>query len=887
MGNTTTFGRSILPISQNGFFTVGLLRCRGSPIDLIDSPCPYPCYCILEDKFTLSMRIMPLDDEAPSWSAIESSARRTLNSFENHHPHHPNSTHTTTYHTTSASSVRAGGGGSSSSERFALQIARHHHNVTSNGSGETDQDQQLRRALHEQNFTLNKLNLAELELYGRDKEVRLLTEALESVLDPTSGRGPGLIFLTGRTGTGKSRLAHELQSLVHHRQGVFLMGIFDALRRDEPFAAIVDALSGLTSQLAASGSSTQNALNQKLPELLEDDGRRVMTDLVPALAEVLGVHQEQGPPKSSTDTVVEDAAFTTRSNRLQYLFRHFFKALSSPEHPVVLVLEHVQWIDAASLALVASLTTDSSVSGLLIATTGRSEDMDDTHPFAVQLAKLQSNIGRQSQARVQTIVTGNLDQSAVLSIVSTALRSSEEKTFKLSEIVHQKSNGNALYVIQFLRALYDEGLLRFNLGAMQWMWEEPKVRARFVMDNVVDLTTAKMGRLSKEHQNVLQIASCLGRTFDKAHLEYVVHDPAVRDALLGCSDSGDASSSCWPSDLSACLKKLAIEAVIDCIPQLQCYCFVHDAIHDAAFQLIPPEWSVRLQSAVGKRLLRCRKEACRAPKLCEHYYFRAVDLSNVGCHLLDRTAQLELAKHNLEAGNRAMDQAAFATALKYMEHGQQCLGPWSTDPSLALSLASGAVEASYCCGDFDCMEIHMASVLQRDDVPVQDKVRAYLVRILSYGAQDRNVLALETGRRVLMEMGITRLPKRTKAHHVLVEIIKTKLVLRRHTEQSLIALPKLENKRWLQAMSIVDMMISIAYISDIKFFAVMNLRMLRWALIHGVCRYTPTAFSMYAIVLCTLGELSKGRMYGTSISGLSHFFIDAACLTSLIDPIAF
>lgn len=142
------------------------------------------------------------------------------------------------------------------------------------------------------------------------------------------------------------------------------------------------------------------------------------------------------------------------------------------------------------------------------------------------------------------------------------------------------------------------------------------------------------------------------------------------------------------------------------------------------------------------------------------------------------------------------------------------------------------------------------------------KVRVYLTRISSYGSQDKHGLAITTGRQVLIEMGITRLPRRPKTHHVIAELLKTKRVLRNHTKNSLMALPTIEDKRWLQAMSIVDIMLAVAYCCDINLFAVMNLRMLRWTIRFGVCCFSPNAISAYGVVLCHAGELRAAQTYG-------------------------
>jgi histidine kinase len=139
----------------------------------------------------------------------------------------------------------------------------------------------------------------------------------------------------------------------------------------------------------------------------------------------------------------------------------------------------------------------------------------------------------------------------------------------------------------------------------------------------------------------------------------------------------------------------------------------------------------------------------------------------------------------------------------------------------------------------------------------------YSTRITSYGCQDKHGLAISTGRQVLIEMGVTRLPIRPRLTHVVAELLKTKWVLRKHTQQSLLELPNLESKRWLHAMSIVDMMEAVAFGSDINLFAVMNLRMIRWTVRYGLSRFSPTALAAYGVTLCHVGELQAAQSFGT------------------------
>jgi predicted ATPase len=720
-------------------------------------------------------------------------------------------------------------------------------------------ERELQMALTRQQFTINRLNLGELEVYGRDKEVAVLTELFQAVSTARAAAGEkakkeasvGVVNVVGKAGTGKSRLCKELRNKVASRKGFFLTGKFDLQNRKEPYAGILSALADLPAQVSALGETYRSELCARLQDAIGDESH-ILTVLVPGLKELFPSSDERSSEPS-------DDKFDTRSVRLHYIFRQFIGSISCPEHPVVFVVDDMHWTDSSSLLLLANLVTDKKLSSFLLLATYREEETDDAHPAIKTFAELQDH----PNVALRSISIAALDQMATYSIVSTALRSSEEKTIKLSEIVHQKSNGNAMYTIQFLISLYEDGLLRYNLGLMQWTWDELSVRSRSVTDNVVDLASEKLHRLDSTSRAILQIASCLGQTFDKVKLVYVMDDARVQGLLAASGQADEKPPEESRSDLTSCLDGLVQEAVIDYIHQLDTYCFVHDLIQEAASTLIPEETRAQLQSAVGRRLLQSEMP------LDDKFFFRAVELSNIGSDQLDEQEKLKLAQFNETAAHKATAKAAFSSALRYNEEGMRCLGAeaWTKHRALALSLSSGAVEAAFCSGDFATMETRMTSVLSQP-IPIEDKVRVYLTRILSYSAQDRNELCLATGRRVLMDMGMTTLPKRPGTQHVILEFLKTKLALRKQTEQSLKELPVLEDERWYQAMSIIDMMQAVAYCSNQNLFAVMNLRLLRWTVKYGVCRFSPTVFATYGIILCTLNEIADGQMMGKFVSVL-------------------
>jgi predicted ATPase len=720
----------------------------------------------------------------------------------------------------------------STSQELSVRIAQEMSAVL-DVDDEWDRHQKIQRALQKQNFTIHKLRVSDLDLFGRESEIQLLKDAFVRVVVGTASTTArpkvALVNVVGRSGTGKTRLCQELKATVTSGQhnGFFLTGKFDLQNRQEPFTGLVSALSGLKEQVVARGGhDLADTLSSALLEAIGASDFRMLTSVVPSLEQLLIKAAPTAPAAAtSSNHVGEEAAadadpqavrgtaadptpkeaapssydnddgeavdgndrLTTRSSRLQYLFRQFFRCICRPEHPVVLLLDDMQWSDAATLTLLSTLVTDSSLSSLMVLATCREEEVHDEHPWNVLLRNVQTHHAK--KVAVQQVALSSLDQPAVLNIVQTALRCTEERTFRLAEIVHSKSSGNAMYVIQFLSSLYDDGLLRYNVGSMSWMWDEPAVRSRFVTDNVVDLTTAKLQKLPLRMRTLLMMAACLGRTFDRSTLELIRRQERIKALLLVGSgaveeaaeeaalpeapmqDSSDskppelAETSSSPSAsepdspmsvvdelveeekvgdgpaaeeetveesevlidwLSAALHQLAEESVIEYLPELRTYCFAHDMIQEAASRLIPDKVRGPVQREVGRALL----QSHQLKELEDNFYFRAIELSNVVGSSeeeekdVDAGDRHELARHNSEAGQRAMAKAAFGSALKYFAAGLRHLGNDGirSDTTLFLELSSGAVEAAFCSGNSDALEKHIARAMQVD-TPIENKVR--------------------------------------------------------------------------------------------------------------------------------------------------------------------
>ena len=86
------------------------------------------------------------------------------------------------------------------------------------------------------------------KLYGRDRELSVLTSSFERVVATGS---PELVLVSGYSGIGKSSLIHELHKPIVAARGLFLSGKFDRHKRDIPYSTVVQAFVEIIRQLLA------------------------------------------------------------------------------------------------------------------------------------------------------------------------------------------------------------------------------------------------------------------------------------------------------------------------------------------------------------------------------------------------------------------------------------------------------------------------------------------------------------------------------------------------------------------------------------------------------------------------------------------------------------
>ena len=282
------------------------------------------------------------------------------------------------------------------------------------------------------------------QLYGREESIQALLAAFERV---TSGGSSELMLISGYSGVGKSSVVNELQKALSLSRGIFAAGKCDQLTRDIPYTALARALQTLVSMILRSNEAELARWRDSIIQAVEPNGH-LIASLIPELELVIGTQ----PP-------VPDLPPQDSRNRFQMVFRAFLHVFAQPQHPLVLFLDDLQWIDAATLALVEDLVGRRETRHLLLIGAYRDNEVGPSHSLTLALDAL-----RGAGTQVNEIILSALELDDVCRLIASAVHSDEQHARPLARLVMEKTGGNPFFTIQFLTELADEALLSFDAG---------------------------------------------------------------------------------------------------------------------------------------------------------------------------------------------------------------------------------------------------------------------------------------------------------------------------------------------------------------------------------------------------------------------------------------
>jgi len=320
---------------------------------------------------------------------------------------------------------------------------------------------------------LNKTTLPDPILVGRKSELEELKRFLDSTL---KGKGK-TVLISGEAGSGKTRLISEFLSIIKKKE-ITIMSGWCLSNAKVPYFPFIEAFSsGLLSREGG------GIVNQQLSM------RSWLSEAYPT--ERLNENKMVGPQ------VWKDQAFASVARELLFM---------SSVKPLILVLEDMHWADSASLALLHYISRAVGNEKILVLVTFRSEELGrhadgSPHPL-LETVQLMGREGLFKEIRLN-----NLNHEGVREIAESMLGGKVD--LELVKKLWEESRGNPLFLVEFLRMLYEYGSL--VRAKDQWRLSVDKLG---LPSKVREIILRRIGALKPDQRRVLDVASVIGDKFN-------------------------------------------------------------------------------------------------------------------------------------------------------------------------------------------------------------------------------------------------------------------------------------------------------------------------------------------------------------------------------------
>jgi predicted ATPase/two-component sensor histidine kinase len=661
------------------------------------------------------------------------------------------------------------------------------------------------------------------KLYGREAEIEVLMGAFEQVL--TEGTAQ-LVLVSGYSGVGKSSAVHELHKVLVPPRGLFAAGKFDQYKRDFPYATLAQAFHGLVREILGKSDAEVDRWRDALQGALGPSAQ-LMIQLIPELEFVIG------PQPPVPDLPPQDAR-----NRFNRVFRRFVGVFARPERPLVLFLDDLQWLDAATLDLLEHLATEPGVRHLLLVGAYRDNEVAPTHPLLRTMQAI-----RKFGKSVREIVLSPLAQNDLGRFVADTLHAQQEITQPLAQLVHEKTAGNPFFAIQFVTALADEGLLAFDPAVRAWRWDIERIRAKGFTDNVVDLLVGRLDRLPGATQEVLRQFACLGSKTRTALLGTVFGLPEI--------------------DIHEALREGVRAGLV--FRHDDSYAFLHDRVQEAAYSLIPESQRAAAHLRIGRALA-----SQAGPQALQENVFEIVNQLNRGAALIDSFEERDwLAELNLLAGRRAKTSTAYASALAYLAAGRALLAEdsWERQYGLTLGFELDLAECEFLTGLLAEAEARL-SLLDSRVRSLLDRAAVTQLHVTICSAQDLNQRAVDLSLKFLqlIEIDWSAHPTRDE---VMQEYERIWQQLGSRPIETLSDLPSIGDPIQRATLDALTPAVPAAIFTDENLNCLILCRMVNLSLEYGNCDASCFAYVMLASVLGPyFGDAAAGFHFGKLASDM-------------------
>lgn len=657
------------------------------------------------------------------------------------------------------------------------------------------------------------------KLYGRKLETEILGTSFEKM---TNGKSE-LLLVKGYSGVGKSSIIYELHKNLTEKDGYFLEGKFDQFQKNTPYSAWIGAFEGFIKYLLMEGDEKLNYWKKRILDTVKQEGK-VLTDVIPNLELIIGLQPD-----------IPELGTQESQNRFNYIMMNFIEAIAQIEHPIIIFLDDLQWMDTPSLGLLELIVGNREINYLNIIGAYRDNEVDEAHPLQSAINRIETK-----GVTVDSITLKNLKQDDIELLLSETLLTPLSTVGELGTLIYSKTEGNPFFTHQILHSMERKKVISFDSKSSQWQWDLQKIKALDISDNVIELLVERLTALPKEMQNILKLASFIGNHFSEKMITIISELPKI--------------------EVETTLQAAVDEGVLFIIKEE--YKFVHDRIQQASFTLTKESERAEIHWRVGNLLLQRLSTKQREDKLFDianHLLFGKELISSDS----ERAMVLAIL---LDAAQKAKKANAYDLAIRFLDSGISDISSesWVNGYEQSLFFYNERAEIGFLTKDYSRMESCAEVVFSQSKTP-EDRISAYNTLIQAYIGRNESKAAIETALKALESLGLSLVenPEEGDIGAAFGRVAKLRAEV---GDTELINLPEMREKRDLAIVHMLASIIAPTYNTNPPLMLLTVLKMVEISIEKGNAPISAIGYSMYGLFISgmmgdydgayTLGELA-------------------------------
>ncbi len=429
-------------------------------------------------------------------------------------------------------------------------------------------------------------------LVGREAELAQLQKWLTRALEGTRQ----LVFVTGEPGIGKTTVVDAFVARLSAKSTVWIGRgqCIDHYGQGEAYLPVLEALGRMCRE--PDGKYLIDLLSQHAPTWLVQ---------MPALL---------------TTSELESLQRRTQDATRERMLRELAEAVEvlSAERPLVLVLEDLHWSDVSTLDWLAFVARRREPARLLIIGVYRPvEVIVSNHALKSVKQELQLH-GQCVELPLNFLTEEHVTKYLVKRFASSSPASAGKgqgkglaaaTLHKLAQLIHQRTEGNPLFMVNLVDYLVTQGVLARIDG--QWTLQgEVRGVETWVPGSLQQMIEKQIERLSSTEKRMLEVASVAGAEFSAAtvaagvgaeidEIEEQCSELAHHEQFLGARGTAE-----WPDGTVAMR-----------------YGFLHALYQDALYGRLTARRRQRLHRQIGERVEQAYGERARemAAELAMHF----------------------------------------------------------------------------------------------------------------------------------------------------------------------------------------------------------------------------------------------------------------------------